>query len=486
VTPVLSVRGLSARAGDAELLAGVDLDLGAGEVLAVVGPSGSGKSTLGLALLGEAAPGVALSGSVRLAGTELLGRGPAGRVGYLPQHPGAVLDPLRRVGAVLDEMAAVAHGADPEARTAAVRAALRAARLPDDELSRRFPHQLSGGQQQRMALALTLVTRPDVVVLDEPTTGLDQETTRALVESLAGLAAAGVALVVLTHDHDVARALATTALAVRAGRVEAQGPADEVLEALGAPSVAAPGATAERPRLRARDLTVVAGGRAILDGVDLDADAGAAVAVVGPSGAGKTTLARVLAGLAVPRSGTVEVDGAALRPDALDRDPEGRRAVQYVHQDPRSTFVRHRGVLEQVARPALLLRGLGVAAARAEAVAALAALGVDEATARRRPRALSGGQLQRAAVARALLARPAVIVADEATSALDAERRTELVAVFDGVRREHGTTLVLVSHDLELVGQVSGTTVVLGAGRVVDRGPTAEVLARSSPRATSV
>ncbi|MCD2197375.1 ATP-binding cassette domain-containing protein [Actinomycetospora endophytica] len=481
--PVLSVRSLAARAGDAELVAGVDLDLHTGGVLAVVGPSGSGKSTLGLALLGEAAPGVALTGSVRVGGTELVGTAGRGRVGHLPQHPGAVLDPLRRVGAVLDEMAAVVHGADRAARSEAVGAALRAAQLPTGELSRRFPHQLSGGQQQRMALALALVTGPDVVVLDEPTTGLDADTTRALVESLAGLAESGVALVLLTHDHDVARALAHEALAVRGGQVDAQGPAAEVLDALAAPTVAEPGPETDHPRLRAQGLTVVtADGRAILDGVDLDAAAGAAVAVVGPSGAGKTTLARALAGLAVPRSGTVEVDGTVLRPDALDRTHDGRRAVQYVHQDPRATFAPRRAVLEQVARPAVRLRGLGSEAARAEAVAVLGTLGVDETTARRRPRALSGGQLQRTAVARALLARPDVIVADEATSALDADHQAGLVEVFDQVRRAHGTALVLVSHDLELVGQVAGTTVVLAAGRVVDRGPTGEVLERTAPR----
>jgi peptide/nickel transport system ATP-binding protein len=334
-----------------------------------------------------------------------------------------------------------------------------------------------------MALALALVTGPDVVVVDEPTTGLDPDTTRALLESLAGLAASGVALVLLTHDHDLARALAHEALAVRGGRVEAQGPAAEVLDVPGRPPMADPAPATTHPRLRARGLTVVTGdGRAILDGVDLDADAGAAVAVIGPSGAGKTTLARALAGLAVARSGVVEVRGTVLRPDALDRDRHGRRAVQYIHQDPRSTFAPHRAVLEQVARPATRLRGRDAGAARAEAVEVLGTLAVDEATAGRRPRALSGGQLQRAAIARALLARPAVIVADEATSALDADHRDELVAVLDGVRREHGATLVLVSHDLELVGEVAGTTVVLDAGRVVDRGPTAEVLARTAPR----
>ncbi|WP_308015308.1 ATP-binding cassette domain-containing protein [Pseudonocardia sp. ICBG1293] len=116
MTPVLRAAGLSARTADgAVLLDGVDLELAAGAVLAVVGPSGAGKSTLGLALLGEANPGVGLAGSVRASGTELLGHDAAGlrsaragRVGHLPQHPGTVLDPVRRTGPVLDELAAAA------------------------------------------------------------------------------------------------------------------------------------------------------------------------------------------------------------------------------------------------------------------------------------------------------------------------------------------------------------------------------------------
>jgi peptide/nickel transport system ATP-binding protein len=477
--PVLSVRGLTARVGDTELLTGIEFDLHAGEVLAVIGPSGSGKSTLGLALLGEAAAGVRLSGSVRAGETELVGAGPAARgrrAGYLPQHPGAVLDPLRRVGPVLHEMAASVPGRDRAARSAAVRAALRAAQLPERQLSRRFPHQLSGGQQQRVALALTLVTEPRVIVLDEPTTGLDPDTTRALIDSLAQLARTGVALVLLTHDHDAAHALAHKVLVVRSGRIAGHGPATRVLARLPAAPVAEPAATTGRPRLRARGLTVLtAAGHPILDHVDLHAPAGSAVAVVGPSGAGKTTLARVLAGLTAPHCGTVEVDHTVLRPDVRDRDHAQRRAVQYIHQDSRASFAAHRGVLEQVARPAVLLRGRRPEEARAEAIEVLRLLGVDETTATRRPRALSGGQLQRAAVARALLAEPAVIVADEATSALDAAHRGELITLLDRLRREARTTLVLVSHDLEFVAQIAATTLVLHEGRIVDQGPTADV-----------
>ncbi|MET0190106.1 MAG: ATP-binding cassette domain-containing protein, partial [Pseudonocardia sediminis] len=228
---VLEIDGLTARAGDAVLLDGIDVTLGPGRVLAVLGPSGAGKSTLGLAVLGEAAPGVVLTGRVRVAGADLLGAGRrrrAGRVGHLPQHPGTVLDPVRRVGRVLDELAALVHPDDRAARAAAVATALTRAGLAPD-LGRRFPHQLSGGQQQRMALAQTLVTAPDVIVLDEPTTGLDPGTTEEVLGHLADLARAGTALVLLTHDRSVARRLADRAVALADGRVVRRGTVEDVL-----------------------------------------------------------------------------------------------------------------------------------------------------------------------------------------------------------------------------------------------------------------
>nr|WP_238590203.1 ATP-binding cassette domain-containing protein [Pseudonocardia sp. AL041005-10] len=158
-----------------------------------------------------------------------------------------------------------------------------------------------------------------------------------------------------------------------------------------------------------------------------------------------------------PCSGTVRVDG---------RDPAGdRRAVQYVDQDGRSAFLDHRPVLDQVARPAVLLRGRSPADARAAAVAQLERLGVSAATAARRPGGLSGGQLQRASVARALLAGPTVLVADEATSALDGGHRALLLAELRRLCREDGTAVLLISHDPVAVASAD-RVVTLVDGRV--------------------
>ncbi|MBN9737182.1 MULTISPECIES: ATP-binding cassette domain-containing protein [unclassified Pseudonocardia] len=470
MTAALAVCGLGARTADGTvLLDGVDLDLLPGRVLAVVGPSGAGKSTLGLALLGEAATGVEPTGSVRVQGTELLGlsggalrRARAGRVGHLPQHPGVVLDPVRRAGPVLDELAATVHGhgrAHRAARAAAVVQALDRAGLGTEPgLARRFPHQLSGGQQQRMALAQTLVTGPDVVVLDEPTTGLDPDTTGAVTGQLAALARAGTALVLLTHDLDTARRLADDVLELDGGRPARRGTAREVL----GPPVAEAGSVQRPPGdplLEVTDLSVrTAGGITLLAGVGLSVERGGCLAVVGPSGAGKTTLGRALAGL-VPSDGGILVTGTRATGD--------HRAVQYVHQDYRSAFLDHRPVLDQVARPAELLRGLPRADARAEATALLGRLGLAPADTGRRPGGLSGGQLQRASVARALLARPSVLVTDEATSALDGRHRALLLAELARARHDDGLAVVLISHDPATV-TAADRVLALADGRVVD------------------
>ncbi|BBG04941.1 MULTISPECIES: ABC transporter ATP-binding protein [Pseudonocardia] len=485
---VLEVRGLTATAGAAALLDDVGLTVEAGRVLAVLGPSGAGKSTLGLALLGESDTGVTLGGSVRTSGTELLGLGPAalrraraGRVGHLPQHPGVVLDPVRRTGPVLDELAAIVHGsgrARRAARTAAVEDALERAGLgAEPRLALRFPHQLSGGQQQRMALAQTLVTAPDVVVLDEPTTGLDPVTTDAVVGRLAALAAGGTALVLLTHDLDTARRLADEVLLLDGGRVVRRGDPATVL---GPP---APRPARPAPRTAGAPLLVVTGlgvraadGTPLLSGVDLTLERGECLAVTGPSGAGKTTLGRALAGLA-PHSGDVVVDGGRYGSGSGSGGSDsgggsssggggrGPRAVQYVHQDCRSAFLDHRPVLDQVARPAVLLRGLPVADARSDARALLERLGLSAETVARRPGELSGGQLQRASVARALLARPAVLIADEATSALDGAHRRLLLDELARARRDDGLAVLLISHDPATVA-VADRVLALADGRI--------------------
>ncbi|WP_312885756.1 ABC transporter ATP-binding protein [Streptomyces physcomitrii] len=490
--PLVEVRGLTARAGDRLLLDGVDLRLAAGRVTALVGPSGSGKTTTALALLGEYEPGVRLSGEITVAGVPVLGSGGVtdraaevrgGTLAYMPQHPGSALNPARRTGAVLTELARL-HRPEP-GRTPAesAAAALAGAQLPYDRGTlRRFPHQFSGGQRQRVALAQVLACGPRVLVLDEPGTGLDAVTRLHLTRELTALAGQGLALLLLSHDHGLVRALADRAVRLEAGRVAAEGSPAEVLPRT-APTAPRPRPQSPPPVAAAEGLEVSGlhawlrpGGRGrVLHDIGLRLAPGGCLAVAGRSGSGKTTLARCLAGLHERRSGRVRLDGVEL--DVLRRRSTAQiRRLQYVWQEAKGSFDPRRPVLDQVARTAVRLRALSPAAARAEAAALLDELGVPEETARRGPGGLSGGELQRAAFARAALARPRVLICDEVTSALDPVATARLLAVADRLRSE-GTALLWISHELGLVRELAEHLMILDAGRVAEAGECAALLA---------
>ncbi|MFF3378381.1 ABC transporter ATP-binding protein [Streptomyces sp. NPDC002680] len=486
--PAAEIENLRVEIDGRPLVDDVSLRLLPGRVTALVGASGSGKTTTGLALLGEHPPGARVSGEVRVSG--------GGPVGYVPQHPAAVLNPARRVGALLDDIAREQVRNLPrsarrtEARTRVLRA-LADAQLPEaDALLRRYPHQLSGGQQQRVVLAQALLLGARVVVADEPTTGQDALTKSRIVDELTAVAAKGIAVLLLSHDLDVVRALADEVLVMREGKVVESGPTERVwlaprhewtreLLSQHTQLTETDSGTADptgAPALHVQDLTARHHRTQILRIPELALHAGECLALVGRSGSGKTTLARCLAGLHRDHDGRVTLDGSLLPRSLRDRDKAQLAAVQYVFQDARAAFDEYRPVVEQVARTAVRLRGADAPAAAAEALAVLAELGLTEDQAHRLPGGLSGGELQRAALARALLARPRVLICDEITSGLDAVTRRGLLDVLAGLRRERGDlSVVLITHDLD-TASLADRIAVLDAGEVVEQGPVARVL----------
>ncbi|MGW4021864.1 ABC transporter ATP-binding protein [Streptomyces sp. NPDC005009] len=547
---------------------GVDLRVLPGRVTALIGASGSGKTTTGLALLGEYPAGALVTGDVRVEAD--------GLVGYVPQHPAAALNPARRVSALLTDIARaqVRHLPVRQRRAAARERVLRAlaeAQLPDAEtLSRRYPHQLSGGQQQRVVLAQALLLGARVIVADEPTTGQDALTKSRIVERFRAVASRGIAVVLLSHDLDVVRALADEVVVLRAGRVVESGPAQRVRssprhewtrellgeqveladpdepasrpgasargllgtrtgvpdldeptgrpgprvhglphartevpdldEPTGRPGVRARGplnrhtesrdpdghtARTRQPVLRVRGLTArhrdgARGTAVVLRAPELDLYPGRSLAVVGRSGSGKTTLARCVAGLHRDHDGEVLLDGTPLPRSLRDRTRAQLAAVQYVFQDAHAAFDEHRPVVRQVARTAVRLRGTDPDTATREALTTLAGLGLPEEPAHRHPGRLSGGELQRAALARALLARPRVLVCDEITSGLDTITRRGILDVLTTLVQGRGDlSLVLITHDLDTAA-LAHRIAVLDAGELVEQGPALQVLTAPS------
>ncbi|MGI5346933.1 ABC transporter ATP-binding protein [Streptomyces sp. CA-250714] len=490
--PAAEISGLRVEIGGRAILDGVHLRALPGKVTALIGASGSGKTTTGLALLGVHPPGARVTGEVRLAD--------GGPVGYVPQQPSSVLNPARRVGTLLNDVArAQVRGLPRGRRRAAVRErvlrALAEAHLTDPEaLLRRYPHQLSGGQQQRVVLAQALLHGARVVVADEPTTGQDTVTKSRIVEQLAAVARRGIAVVLLSHDLDVVRALADEVLVMRAGRVVESGPADRLWHA---PRHAwtrqllaeqQPPARHEQPRtgegqplLHVRDLVARhrdggRGGTVVLRAPELTLRPGESLAVVGRSGSGKTTLARCLAGLHRDHGGEIRFEGTVLPRSLRQRNRAQLAAVQYVFQDARAAFDQHRPVHHQVARTAVRLRGADPATAGREALATLARLGLPAEPAQRRPGELSGGELQRAALARALLARPRVLLCDEITSGLDTVARRGILDTLAGLLCDRDElALVLITHDLD-TARLADRVVVVDNGELVAEGTPDDVL----------
>ncbi|TDC11082.1 ABC transporter ATP-binding protein [Streptomyces sp. 8K308] len=474
-----SVTDLRVTVGDRRIVDGVNLRLVPGRITALVGPSGSGKTTTGLALLGEHPAGASVTGTVDV---------PGGSVGYVPQHPATVLNPARRCGALLHDIARrqVRHLPRGE-RAAACRErvldALARAQLADGaDLVRRYPHELSGGQQQRLVIAQALLFGARVVVADEPTTGQDALTKRRVVGELAAVARQGIALLLLSHDMSVVHELADEVVVLRNGRVVATGSPDRVLPEPAAPPAppAGPAVVAGAEVLRVSGLTARHRSTEVLHDARLSVRAGEFVAVVGRSGSGKTTLARCVAGLHRWYDGQVSLDGAVLPRSVRGRTRDQLAAVQYVFQDAQASFDEHRPVVDQVARTARRLRGVNTADALAEARATLTGLGLPAETAAQRPGRLSGGELQRAALARAMIARPRVLICDEVTSGLDpATRRAILDLLADTLGEHAGLAVVLITHDLRAAARTH-RTVVLDQGRIVEQGPTTRLLTSPS------
>jgi peptide/nickel transport system ATP-binding protein len=373
-----------------------------GTVTALVGPSGSGKTTRALRILDESTQ----------------------RVGHLPQHPGTVLNPARRIGATLKELERL-HGTSPQE-------ALGKAQIPlDRKQLRRFPHQFSGGQRQRIALAQVLATRPELLILDEPSTGLDPVNRKRLADELADLVRDGLAILLLSHDLELVQALADHVLVLDEGKIVDEGP-PSILETRLIPHLPRP-----------------TPGKLLLE-VDIGSTSFALpergrLGVIGPSGSGKTTLARCIAGLQ-RHEGSVRLDGQPVKGLLPQR-------IQYVWQEVHASFDPRRPVVEHVARTAVRLRKAKHAEETARDV--LDRLGVD--IARRRPGEVSGGELQRAALARALLAEPDVLVCDEITTALDDKATSRVLEVLSEV----DSALVWISHDHDVVAAVADHVVVL-------------------------
>ena len=487
-TTLLAVDGLCVHVGARALLRDVSFALQAGEALTLLGESGAGKSLLAQAVMGTLPDALRASGSVTLDGMQSRADTPRARralwgrkLALLPQEPTVALNPLVRIAPQLAEVHALVRGAGRGAADLRALQELDAAGLAG--AVRQYPWQLSGGMAQRAAAAVSLAGGAPVLLVDEPTKGLDAHWRDRMVALLQGVQRAGGCVVTITHDLRVAQALGGRLMVLRDGEVVEQGDARSVLAQPAhaftrrlvaadpvhwprAGSAAVPGQGAATqgapahgaPVLQARGLAKHYGGRAVFEGIDLDLHRGDRLAVQGQSGTGKSTLGNVLLGLLAPDRGQV-LRAPSLPPQAL----------QKLYQDPVASFAPHISLARSL-RDVARRHGQAWSAVQSR----LAQLRVPEALLARRPGEVSGGELQRIALARVLLVRPALLFADEPTSRLDPISQQEAMAVLLDAVEEVQAALVLVTHDEDIAAAVATRFMRFDAGEpapATPRGP---------------
>ncbi len=480
----------------------VSFSISPGEVLALIGESGSGKTTIALSLLGHTRFGAQISGgTIRVGETRveslderslasLRGR----RVSYVAQSAAAAFNPSRPIMAQVTEPLLVHHLAT---RAAAERRAVdlfRALSLPEPEtIGSRYPHQVSGGQLQRLMAAMALITKPELVILDEPTTALDVTTQVDVLRAFkAALAQVGATAIYVSHDLAVVAQMADTIVVLNGGRVVEQGRAERMLTAPATDYARALFAAAQpRPHPVSPQLgqvvlkveSITAGYGRVIDDVpaipvvsevSFALERGAALGVIGESGSGKSTLARVIAGLLPRARGSVILDGEVLSPALSGRTKDQLRRVQLVFQNADTALNPAHRVGDVLSRPLALFHGLRGEAADARVAELLDLIRLPREIAKRHSNELSGGQKQRVNLARALAARPDVLLCDEVTSALDTVVGAAILELIDELRRELGIATVFISHDISTVRAFCDQVLVLYGGTAVEQAGQAE------------
>ncbi|MFJ8861760.1 dipeptide ABC transporter ATP-binding protein [Streptomyces sp. NPDC102451] len=536
--PLLDVRGLRVsyrtRSGIVPAVRGVDLTVGAGEVVAVVGESGSGKSTTAHSVIGLLpAGGEVRGGQVLFDGVDLALvedkelRARRGRdIGLIPQDPMVSLNPVQRIGAQVAEVLLIHGLADRDTAAAQAVEILGQAGLPDPGVrARQYPHELSGGMRQRVLIAIAVAARPRLVIADEPTSALDVTVQRQILDHIGNLTReSGTAVLLITHDLGVAADRAQRIVVMAQGEVVETGSTEQVLNdprhaytqqlLAAAPSLAggrlvarrrdAPGpsgvpagAAPDNPRRAdgATDLVVArnlvktfplpvgtggpGGSRTLraVDDVSFRIGRGETFALVGESGSGKSTTARLVVRLADPSEGAITFDGrdiTRLRGGKLRRL---RRRMQIVYQSPYASLDPRQSVAEVIAEP---LRAFGVGSRRERSQRAsdlLERVSLPSSVLRRRPSELSGGQRQRVAIARALALEPDLVVCDEPVSALDVSAQSQILELLVDLQRDLGLSYLFISHDLAVVRQIADRVGVMRHGRLVETGTTDDIFA---------
>ena len=517
IKPVLSIQNLEVQAALPQerrrLIDRVSLDLNKGEILGLVGESGSGKSLLCRSIV-RLLPSSILEitgGSIMLDGTDLLAVSQAdmlavrgGRIGMIFQNPTSHLDPVMSVGDQIAEGIRFHKEMDrAKAKAAAIEIMEQVGFTDPARQYGSYPHEFSGGMRQRAMIAVALSCDPEILIADEPTTALDVTIQAQILQLLMQIRnQRGLSIILITHDLGVVAQTCDRIAVMRNGKLLEQGIKQDVLRHPRDPytrkliashpsmptfaSLHSPVVLSKAPLLQVNDLHVrypVAGGflksrtMRALKGVSLEVRAGESVGIVGESGSGKSTLARAMMGLTPIAEGSITFDGLTLNAHRKDARRALRRDAAMVFQDPFNSLNPRMSIGDTLAE-VLRVQGKIDAKKIPERIAELLELvGLEQGFAARKPRSMSGGQCQRAGIARALAVDPKIIIADECIAALDVTIQAQIVDLFRELKSKMQLTLLFIAHDLAVVRNLCERVVVMYHGEIVEEGLSADVFA---------
>ncbi|MDT4738520.1 ABC transporter ATP-binding protein [Bradyrhizobium sp. WYCCWR 12699] len=548
--PLLDVQDLTVefttRRGIVKAVQHVNISVAKGETLAIVGESGSGKSVTSYAVMrildraGRIAEGsVMFSGINVKAASEDQMRDLRGReVSMIFQNPRAALNPIRKVGDQIEDVLRThvqqAQVADRGEKAIEALEQVKIAR--PRERYHAYPFELSGGMCQRVVIALALACNPQLLIADEPTTGLDVTTQKAVMDLIVELTKRrAMSTILITHDLGLAAAYCDRVVVMEKGRVvetanaadifanpqhpytkklmratprlgvslrdllpEEEGAAPAV-PAESAPAAAASaesqkplllvdklvkeyprqGATAVLGKLFGRKPPVEPDVFRAVDGISFSISHGESVGLVGESGCGKSTTSMMVMRLLDQTSGLIQFDGediSGIAPSAFARMPQ-RSRIQMVFQDPTDSLNPRFTAARAIADPILQLgdiRGRDALRARCEELATM--VGLPHNLLDRFPHQLSGGQKARVGIARAIALHPKLVILDEPTAALDVSVQAVVLNLLQDLKARLGMSYLFVSHDLNVVRLLCDRVIVMRTGRIVEEGTSEQVL----------
>ncbi|QDL91342.1 ABC transporter ATP-binding protein [Paroceanicella profunda] len=518
---MLSIKDLQVafrtRRGEVEAVKGISFELAKGERLGIVGESGSGKSVTSYALMrildaggrikaGEAVySGIDLRRASERSMKALRGR----EISMIFQNPRAALNPIRKVGhQIEDVLRQHARATRADARAKAI-AALEAVKIRDAEARyEAYPFELSGGMCQRVVIAIALACDPKLLIADEPTTGLDITTQKAVMDLVGELVSArAMSSILITHDLGLAAEYCDRIVVMKDGRIVEEGaPAElfvrpvhaytrKLVDATPRPGASlrallpeaertplAPRTVSATPLMEVRGLTKTYAGKSgpvhAVKGVDFTVHEGESVGLVGESGCGKSTTSAMLVRLLDATSGEIRFRGADLAalPAAGFAKHPLRAKIQMVFQDATDSLNPRHSARQSIAEPLKRMTGLSGAAltARVEELAHLT--GLPPHLLDRFPHQLSGGQKARVGIARAIAPEPDFLILDEPTAALDVSIQAVVLNLLADLRARLGMSYLFVSHDLNVVRLLCDRVIVMKGGEIVEQGPTERVM----------